>query len=331
MGADRLAPAKPPAVRRDQRIAGLLTLPGAERLDQRVWDNGEVRISYRATDPLWGSDHLQEGMVGLREHLRRLCVSAHELSSFPLQGRWHDVAHNLELAHALTDLFADTDLDESSMWCSPAAEYESANSEVAAKHLASVIVFTFVWTAYECAVDMMISGGGGKGARGRDLVASVAPGHLPHLRETLLTAVELDPGGTDTLHRDMRRMLDAGSWAGIAAEHLRQFRNRSTHGDLPKPNPTDWGPRSEYVADMDPRLRRFSFNIRLTLMLLQILAAADVEPGAELETGVEAPCDAKRLLLTLHCEQDPDGDQSEPEHGLDFGEPPPPAPGRMWR
>ena len=79
------------------------------------------------------------------------------------------------------------------MWCSPAADYEAADSEIAAKHLSAVIVFTLVWTTYECAVEMMTAdGGGGRGALGRDLVASAAPAHLPQLAEALSRALELD-------------------------------------------------------------------------------------------------------------------------------------------
>lgn len=229
--ADRLQPLPPPRPPRDPRLARLPLIPGFERLDQRAWEDGRVRVAFSATDPVWGVGVEDDGMVPLREHVRRLCVSSHELATFPLAGRWDDVAHNLELAHSLTDVFADTDIDSSAMWCGPAADYEAADSEVAAKHLAAVIVFTLVWTAYECAVDMMVSGGGGKGARGRDLVAMVAPPDVPHLRETLFVALELDPDGTAWGSRDARRLIGAGNLAGMAGEHLRQFRNRSIHGD----------------------------------------------------------------------------------------------------
>lgn len=329
--ADRLHPSQPPRVEPDPRLGRLLLLPGLERLDRRAWERGEVRIEYRATDPLWGVDPAAEGLVSLREHVRRLCIAAHELSRMPLDGRWGDVAHNLELAHSLNDVFADTDIDDTSLWCSPAADYEAADSEVAAKHLSCVIVFTLVWTAYECAVDMLVSGGGGKGARGRDLIASREPSHVPHLRETLLAAMELDPRGTDHSNGGMRAMMKAGSVAGVAAEHLRQFRNRSIHGDLPKPDPTDWGPRAEYVADADPRLRRFQANTRLTLLLLQILAASDVKPGTELEEGLDDPYDAKQVLLSLHCSEETLPSCEDEEDQMDFGCPYRPAIKRMWR
>lgn len=316
--ADHLQPLSPPRTLLDPRLARLPLIPGFERLDQRAWESGRVRVAFRATDPVWGVGVDDGGMVPLREHVRRLCVSSHELATFPLAGRWGDVAHNLELAHSVTDIFSETDIDSSAMWCGPAADYEAADSEVAAKHLAAVIVFTLVWTAYECAVETMVSGGGGKGARGRDLVAAVAPPNVPRLRETLLAALELDPGGTHWSSRDSQRLIASASIAGLAGEHLRQFRNRSIHGDLPKPDPTDWGPRSEYSADADPRLRRFHANTRLALLLLQILAASDAGADAELEEGLEDACDADLALLLLHCERSGDVPNAD-EDELDLG------------
>lgn len=187
------------------------------------------------------------------------------------------------------------------MWCSPVADYESVNTELTEKYLAATIVFTFAWTAFECAVDTMTAGGRvGRGAKGRDLVASVATGRMPHLRATLLKTLELDRDA-DFGHRDMRRMLSKGSIPGIAAEYLRQFRNRLIHGDLPKPEPQDWGERSEYVADQDPHLRRFHANTRLLLLLLQTLAIADLDEGQELEAWLEAPTDGRLALAQLQC------------------------------
>ncbi|MEA3017995.1 MAG: hypothetical protein QOI38_2717 [Sphingomonadales bacterium] len=306
-------------------------LAGASRLDWRAFDDGKIRMRYSATDPVWADVEPDPFLVDLREHVRRLCVAAHEMATHPLGDRWDEVAHNLRLAYSLVDVFAETDVDGASMWCSPVADYESANGELTEKHLAATIVFTFVWTAYECAVEALaapLSRRAGRGAKGRDLVAAVSMPHLPFLRIVLLNAAEFDRDSTDFSHPDMRRMLQRGSIPGIAGEHLRQFRNRLIHGDLPKPEPEDWGDRSEYVVDEDPHLRRFHANIRLVLLLLQTLAIDAVDEDQELEAWLEGPCCARLALQQLHCCESRTDARDEPE--LDLDDETIPSPKFMW-
>ncbi len=82
--------------------------------------------------------------------------------------------------------------------------------------------------------------------------------------------------------------------------HLRQFRNAVTHGDLPKPEPEDWGERSEYRVDDDPAIRQFAPNIRLTLVLIQILALSEVGDGEELSGWRSEIEPAVALFEQLH-------------------------------
>jgi hypothetical protein len=287
-------------------------------------------MRYSATDPVWNDVNPQGNMVDLREHVRRLCLAAGELSLHPLGAGWDDVAHNLRLAYSLVDVFAETDVDGASMWCSPVAEYESTNGELTEKHLAATVVFTFAWTAYECAVELMMAPTSrwvGRGAMGRDLLATIsAP--VPFLRSVLLQAAELDHAGTNFSHPDMRRLLHRGSVPGIAGEYLRQFRNRLIHGKLPKPEPQDWGEPTEYIIDQDPHVRRFHANIRLVLLLLQALAAEDVDEDQEVEAWLEGPCDARLALQQLHCCDPPANAEAEPE--LEFGGPPQVLARALW-
>lgn len=299
--ADRIDPPLRLRPQEKLQLQDLLSLPGGERLDWRSLDQGEVRVRYRATDAVWGDVEGNGNLIDLREHVRRMCVAAREIGQFAQGDGWGDVAHNLRLAYALTDLFADTDVDGLSMWCNPVADYESADSELAAKHLAATIVFTFVWTAWESLIDVMGAGVVGKGAKGRDIVVRLASGEMPHFRAVLFNAFALDYGQVDFAHRDMRRLLDMGSLPGIAAEYLRQFRNRVIHGDVQKPEPGDWGDSSKYRADEDPHLRRFHTNIRLLLLLLQIIARSLVDRGTHLESWLEYPRDGKSALEQLHC------------------------------
>lgn len=285
--------------------ADFFGLAGASRLDWKALGEGQVRMRYSATDPVWAGVDTESKMVGLREHIRRLCIAANEMAIHPLGDGWDNVAHNLKLAYSLVDVFAETDVDGASMLCRPVAEYESANVELTEKHLAATVVFTFVWTAYECAVELMMGpkcGKSGRGAKGRELVAAAEGGRIPFLRPVLLQAAELDRGEVDFTHPEMCRMLRRGSLAGIAGEYLRQFRNRIIHGDIPKPEPRNWGDHSEYVMDEDPHLRRFHANIRLVLLLIQVLAIDDVDEIQDLEVWLETPCSARIVLEQLHCD-----------------------------
>ena len=273
---------------------------GALSQDDRRLETATPR--YNATDAVWHDIEGDGFLVPLREHVRRLCTACLEIAPEARRGDWDAVAHNLKLAYSLNDLSADTDIDGAGMWCSPVADYDSVDSEVTAKHLAATIVFTFVWSAYERAVATVCPSKIGKGAKGRDMIVDLASCHMPHLRDTLFDALELDRSGTNFRHTDMRRMLKAGSVAGVAAEHLRQFRNRLIHGDMPRPEPGDWGDKSEYFPNRDCGLRRFHANIRLLLLLIQILVREDVHDGLELDYQLEEPHDARLSLKYLHCD-----------------------------
>ncbi len=280
---------------------------------------------YNATDPVWHDIEGDGCLVPLREHVKRLYRACLEIAPDALIGNWEAVAYNLKLAYSLTDLSADTDTDGAGMWCSPAADYDDADSEVTAKYLAATIVFTFVWSAYERVVATMRPSRAGKGAVGRDMIVGLARYHMPYLRKALFDALELDRSGTDFKDLNMRSVLKTGSAAGVAAEHLRQFRNRLIHGDLPKPEPKDWGHGSEYDPDRDCGLRRFHANTRLLLLLIQILACEDVHDGLELQYMLEEACGAKSLLRYLHC--DCPTEPNVPELDLRVSEWPLPA----WR
>lgn len=299
-------------------------LAGSSRMDWKEFHCGSIRMRYSATDPVWNDVDADPRLTDLREHLRRLCLAAQEMGTHQMGEGWDEVAHSLRLAYSLGDVFATTDIDGSSLWCNSVAEYEAANEEVTEKHLAATIVFTFAWTAYERAVALMTGPKRrktGRGALGRDLVAVTSGARIPFLRDMLLRATQFDGGGTNYCHPDMRRMLRSGSVPGIAGEYLRQFRNRLIHGNIQKPEPCDWGPESEYIADEDPCLRRFHVNIRLLLLLIQLLAMGSLEPDSELESWMIESYDAHIVLRRLHCNIHPVEEwQSELDLGDEYAE-----------
>jgi hypothetical protein len=190
--------------------------------------------------------------------------------------------------------------------CGSAVDFDEAHSEVAAKYLAGVIVFNLVWGAYEWAIEI-VSGPAarkrGKGARGRDLVYRVlGDRHFPYLRQATFRALELGRMKAAKFRTpEMQRFLAAGSLAGIGAEYLREFRNALVHGSLRKPEPEDWGEKSEYRADDDPDIIQFHANTRLTLLLIQILMRSVSEGGEELTAWFSDPAPAALALTQLHC------------------------------
>lgn len=287
------------------RPGELLKLPNVGRLDFEALRDGRVEVKYGALDPLWKNGDEASGMVNLREHVVRLCLIANELAGGDQTGSWWPVSENLMLAASITDLSADTDLQNTSMMCRPAAEYEDVNSQLTEKHLAGVIVTTLVWTAYECAVEAVAGGEGKrkpKGALGRDLILEeFGDQRFPHLRATVMRALSTAPKPPDFTSSEARRALAIGAWAALGAEHLRQLRNAMVHGSVRKPEPRDWGKRSNYIIDADPVIMQFEVNVRLLLLLIQILALQAVEPADAL-SGWRAEADSADVVLRqLHC------------------------------
>jgi hypothetical protein len=286
----------------------LIKLAALARLDFGALQEGHVEVRYRALDPIWLAQPQETcGMVPLREHVLRLCEIAEELSCRGHSNDWSAVSESLHLAASLEDLSANTDVQNTSFMCGSAAEFDDANSEVAAKFVAGAIVFNLVWAAYEWTVEIASEPFGmkqPKGARGRDLLVQLlGDKHFPYLRGVVLEALDLSSGKcVDFSTHEMRRLIAAGSMAGIGAEHLRKFRNALAHGALRKPTPQDWGPNSEYVADNDPAIRNFHANTRLTLLLIQILMRSALNEFDQLKVWLPNSQPAKLVLTQLHCE-----------------------------
>lgn len=95
---------------------------------------------------------------------------------------------------------------------------------------------------------------------------------LAFLKRILLEAFELNLHDINHDQPDLRRYVQTGNRPGIAAEHLRQFRNRLIHGDLQFALPDEWDADRHARLNEQPELRRSHCNIRLTLMLIQLLA-----------------------------------------------------------
>jgi hypothetical protein len=304
--ASRLAPDLRPQCLSTLSTSEQVKLPALSHLNLSALQEGRVEVRYRALDPLWDSkSEISNGLIPLHEHITRLYRVADELSRRK-SSDWRGVGENLHLAASLSDLSANTDIHGDTMMCRDAAEFERANSELAEKYLAGVIVFSLTWTAYESAVEIASEPfrmKQPKGARGRDLLLQLlGDKHFPYLRNVVLKAFALKHHHRNSIDTpEMRKLIRIGATAAMAAEYLRDFRNALAHGALTKPLPTDWGENSGYCPNQDPAIVRFNINIRLVLLLIQVLARSALRADDELEGWL--PCSQPGLLLLtqLHC------------------------------
>ena len=258
----------------------------------------------RPLDPIWTEDDLESGMIGLREHVTRLCQVAYNLAAVQIPGPWNAVGENLQLAASLEDIAANTDIRNTTMMCRPAAEYEAHNSDLAERHLAGVVVTTLVWMAYEAAVTCVIGEsalGRPKGALGRDvLLLDFGERTFPFLRSAVTDAITSSGLQSELAGPTTRRLLRSGSWAAIGAEHLRVFRNAMIYGQIRKPSPDDWIDEMQECGGANGAIARFAPNIRLTLLLIQALAALVIMPDEHIHDWNFRDRPAGELIGLLH-------------------------------
>ena len=187
---------------------------------------GFVKDRYHALDPIWG---IKFSCIGghdpLRKHIKRLVSVTDELLESVGSDSLDSVRVNLRLAASLEDLWVDTDIDDTAAWCRPASDFEEANSEVTAKHIAGVIVFQLVWIAYEAAGEIASTPSEsttykGKGALVREVIFRIMRnGRFPHLRQAVFRALELGAADMEYfMTKEMRPLIAAGSIAAIGAE-----------------------------------------------------------------------------------------------------------------
>lgn len=255
-----------------------------------------------------------------REHIARLyrAIASCDAEQALPGGAWQIVLYPLQMAASLEDVQADTsyvDDTQSTLYCSSAAEYESAKSEIARRYVAGLTVFSFLWTAYEAAFDVTrrehlrkLSKEGRNGERGRRLFEEL-PSDFPQLaplRNIAKLAEFLCERGNlfDNRLQRIRAKYPQRNMV-FAAELCREFRNFIYHGQDRSPDHEDWHhgrARGESVA----RVRRFYAVGRLLLLLIQALAYAEVSNDAdEIAWGLDEDYEPlmsppKRVLESLH-------------------------------
>lgn len=301
-------------------------LPGASRI---VFDtqNGP-RLKYTAIDPAIDiftchckkPDCQIRNLSPFREHIARLfrTVSACDVHGrfsqvSDCQHSWAAVIYSLQMAASLTDAFADTsyvDDTDSIVWCGSVARAEDLHSEIAAKYMAGLVSFNFLWSAYEGAVTVAANGRHPRDTtaiRGRRLLAD-APDLLVKFKgaDKLVRIAEYSctrwPSGINQL--EALKSQHALSGFSLAAELCRLFRNHIAHGNDRIPSAQgDWDSARGW-GDDNFAVYRFYTTGRLLLLLIQALSVLALrEPEAPLpflETRSAEQRSANDVLLGVH-------------------------------
>jgi hypothetical protein len=217
-----------------------------------------------------------------REHIARLfraIVSCEHENILPHD--WQAVLYPLQMAASLKDIDADTsyvDETQSVMLCSGAANYEDAHTDVVRQYVAGLTIFTFLWAAYEAAVQLTrpehlrgLSKDGRNGERGRRLFEDFSKEFPPlrsmqNLNRLAVFFCEKGQLFEKRLTRLRERYKDRDM--SFSAELCREFRNFIAHGEDAVPEPAGWGDTGASIG----RIRRFYAVSRLLLLLIQALA-----------------------------------------------------------
>jgi hypothetical protein len=280
-------------------------------------EDGKPIIKYRAIDPAdryvrctcGKSDCWTEQLVPLREHmvlLFRTIVSCESEGQFgknkQIDDAWPGVIYALQMAAGLDDVFADpsrVDDSEAGLWCDTAWDRDEEDREAASKYMAALIIFNFVWNAYEAAIE--ISAGtlfprDKVPVRGRRLFQaepeSAANLIFFNISYGVAKSILLR---LNTLTLGIKNIKDKYhlSGASAAAELVRVFRNYIAHGADNMP-----------VDESHAACARFYSVTRLLLCLIQLLVFRRLENPTQL-VPLSANDDRRRmraglLLLNLH-------------------------------
>jgi len=228
-----------------------------------------------------------QGQIELKDHIVRLhsVLSGAESSErldMNLAGdpNWGGVCYSLQIAASIREVVADiteTDISGIAMYGGASAEFDSAHSDLTSRYVRALIVFQFVWTAYEAMRDftklgrVIISKNINKTREIFDIAGPLS-NFFPFLRSNLLESASLCISERK-LGKQIGRTLCANADATnfeMAADLARRFRHHLYHGGDSIPLPDRW---DEADASMEQLpIRRLSVVSRLVLMLIQVTA-----------------------------------------------------------
>ncbi len=284
------------ADRDDGDLSAFLRNYGLKEYGRFGFSRDGKRTKYTALDPATETFRCGCGkpecfaatMSPFREHIARLyrAIATCDAQNVLKNEIWRRVLYSLQMAASIEDVHADTafvDDTDSISYCSPAADFEAGQTEMASKYAAAASIFSFLWTAYEIAVQAsfphLLKGllrDGRMGERGRRLFAEYAElfPDIEHLESVALLAERLCERGNlfgERLARIRARELQKGMT--FSAELAREFRNFVVHGEDEIPQHEAWGGTP---GEATARIRRFYAIGRLVLLLIQTHASAAI-------------------------------------------------------
>ncbi|MES2096782.1 MAG: hypothetical protein V4459_08465 [Pseudomonadota bacterium] len=257
-------------------------------------ERGELVSRYSAIDPAdqaavcscGDANCPRSRLLPFRTHIAELHrvivrMNMEEIATWE-PSRWSSTLYALRMAASIEDIEADTGHVEEPMvfaMCEPAIDFERGRSEMASKYVAAVMIFNFVWQAYEAIVsetapDELVKLGREQrnGERGRRLLEArpQLSAEFPGIDDLVANAMfQCRHGGLmdDRCDRVEAKFGVAGLVA--AAELAREFRNFAFHGGDEAPGHADWG-EDETTAQL--RVLRYYSIARLLLHLVQAMA-----------------------------------------------------------
>ena len=226
--------------------------------------------------------------VDSREHAARLWrLIARELRSeeSPLGDcDWNAVLIPLHVSSSIYEVEADTsfvDDTESVVYCRPAAEYESARSDLMSKYVRNLTVFVWTWIALEKAIDLVCPCS--KGNRVHNAVKFITR----HAKSAELWGMRDVANGTyevvrnlmgDKIDRKIRLATNNGFWSPelnvLFIYVCREARNFFVHEAMIDFEPEDWGASSDYRIEPDKKLVAVNLLTHSTLFAIQLLLLA---------------------------------------------------------
>ncbi|MEM1049411.1 MAG: hypothetical protein AAGL24_24880 [Pseudomonadota bacterium] len=212
------------------------------------------------------------GLVFLEVHLCRLTSLFARIESSTYDEIWNGCYSNLHTAASIKGIDVNTDINDDSAWCGAASDYESAKSDVVGSFIAGRLTFEMVFHAYEVLGQSYCGQLKSVTAQqiSRKLIVHEDYRPLLGFSHIVNEAIRLSPQGFNLKTQDAHHAIAQGSWIGLGAENLRQFRNALVHGRLQAPEPLDWGKDAKDSTASD-QSEIFRSQIRLCLMLIQIM------------------------------------------------------------
>ena len=157
--------------------------------------------------------------------------------------------------------------------CSSGRDYDNAVSDVKERFVAGQLVFQGAWNAFEIAGEALFLNG--KKPTSQAVRHKLERfGHRPifGLKEAFFEAHSQACTFINVQEKPFKEAVASGSYLGVSAELLRQFRNGILHGKIQSLEPRDWGEDSDDKT-CDRQTELFHAQIRLVLFLLQAIIA----------------------------------------------------------